>query len=520
MLKPRLRKHLRRKSRPKRKLTPVPLKIWTYDLAREQHASREFLSTLCRDSLESGYDGLGLYLEHRFAYASAPWAQGSGALSAEDVAWLRREFPDLRLIPFVNLLGHVEGFLYCERGKRFAEEKFRGLQACPSNPEFTRFANGLLDDVLGAFDDELIHIGGDETAQLGRCSACASVSREELYARHFGPLCHRVLDAGKRPAIWGDMLLEHLPAEIGGPPTWLEAIPKQTLVFDWQYFEGTEPTSRTIRELGFDVVCCPTLHTYNSTWLNEQQAEENIRAAREAADRLGAGFCLTTWECGLMGNYATLRPAIRWATTPLAEPLVSSFGDAAEWARLLGVELVNLGGPFKSGRIRSSLKCRLLLYGNPFLAWQHHHEELCGPMGDRALELARKAIQVAPDSDYRGVAVFLEKAVEFVQLADQARQAYAQELPGVAVAALAPARQIFDELEKTATATHLNAGGSLADVERCRNAKAHVESVVRRIRDFGAGQLGYLPAFEAITHPQFCAHDQGCWWRINTWGSD
>ena len=296
----------------------MPLKIWTYDLAREQCASREFLSTLCSTSLDAGYDAIGFYLEHRFAYPSAPWAHGKGALTPDDVVWMRREFPELRLIPFVNLLGHMEGFLYTERGKRFAEERFKGLQACPSNPEFVRFANELLDDVLASFDDEIVHIGGDETSQLGSCPACARQSKPDLYVQHFAPMCQRLIASGRRPAIWGDMLLEHLSSgELDAvPPSWLSTIPRETLVFDWQYFQSPATSTEQLRSLGFDVVCCPTLHTYNSTWLNLEQAEENVQGAQEAVGYLNEGFCLTTWECGLMGNYATLLPAIRWAAQP------------------------------------------------------------------------------------------------------------------------------------------------------------------------------------------------------------
>lgn len=489
----------------------MPLRMWTYDLAREQCPSRDFLARLCTLSLDAGYDALGLYLEHRFRFPSAPWAHGQGALEPETVTWLRREFPSLRLIPFINLLGHMEGFLYTERGKRFAEVPFRGLQACPSNAELTRFAGELLDNTLSAFDDELVHLGGDETAQLGACDECAKTPKSKLYADHFKPLCEKVISAGKRPALWGDMFLEH--------PEALDSIPKETLIFDWQYFESPLESSRHFKEKGFEVVCCPTLHTYNSTWLNVRQAEENVRQAHEAAQELGAGLCVTTWECALMGNYETLFPAIRWAASGEGS-LLDAYSDDRDWAQHMGVDLVDLGGPFAEGKIRSGLKCRLLLYANPFLAWLRHGADLAGPIGDEALRLARQALTIGSNSSYRGVGVFLEKAIEFVQLADQARQAYAQGLPGVAVASLAPCRQIFDELAKVARATHLNAGGSLADIERCRIARDHVEVVIRRIRDYGSGQLGYLPSFEAITHPQFCPHDQGCWWKINTWANE
>lgn len=487
--------------------------LWTYDLAREQCPTEEFLHRLCKLTLDSGYDGIGLYLEHRFAYPSSPWAQGRDALEPDAIRRMREAFPTLKIVPFVNLLGHMEGFLYTEEGKKFAEEKLKGLQACPCNPELVAFANGLLDDVLDIFDSELIHIGGDETAQLGACPRCASRSKEELYAEHFGPLAERLVKAGRRPGLWGDMFLEH--------PGALAAMPKETLLFDWQYFDGFAESTPKLAAHGHEVICCPTLHAYNATWLHVEQSFENANQALAQPDK--AGMCLTTWECALMGNYETLMPTIgqigrAWRAGEPATPSWSE--EEAEWVKLMGVDLPALGGPFAFGPIRSGLKCRLLLYGNPFLAWLHHGEDLCGPIGDEALALAERAIFFAPDVSSRGVSVFLQKAVEFVRFAEQARQAYANTLPGVAASTLAPCRQIFDELEKVARATYLNAGGSRADIERCKAARLHVETVIRRIKEYGAGELGYLPAWEIITHPKFMPHDQGSWWLINRWANE
>lgn len=487
--------------------------LWTYDLAREQCPTEEFLHRLCRLTLDSGYDGIGLYLEHRFAYPSAPWAHGKDALEPDVVRRLQKAFPELKIIPFINLLGHTEGFLYTERGKRLAEERFKGLQACPSNAEFREFANGILEDTLTAFDSELIHIGGDETAQLGACPICKERSAEALYAEHFGPLAARLVAAGRRPGLWGDMFLEH--------PGALAAMPKESLIFDWQYFDGFAESTPKLAAHGHEVVCCPTLHTYNSAWLHIDQSLANSEEARLQSGK--AGLCLTTWECALFGNYETLFPMIgqigrSWRDDAPVRPLEDE--ATFEWQQMMGVQLPALGGPFAFGRIRSGLKCRLLLYGNPFLAWMHHADDLCGPIGDEAMRLADRATAFAPDSSTRGVSVFVRKAVEFVRFAEQARQAYANELPGLAASTLAPCRQIFDDLEKVAIATYHNAGGSKADIERCRVAKRHVETVVTRIKQYGAGELGYLPAWEILTHPKFMPHDQGSWWLINKWANE
>ena len=98
--------------------------MWTYDLAREQSASPGTLYPIANLSLDAGYNALGLYFEHRFASPCAAWAHGKGCLTPEIVRGLGAEFPSLRLIPFLNLLGHMEGFLYTEKGSGFAEERF------------------------------------------------------------------------------------------------------------------------------------------------------------------------------------------------------------------------------------------------------------------------------------------------------------------------------------------------------------------------------------------------------------
>jgi len=523
--------------------------MWMYDLAREQSPTLDHLRTFCELSRDAGYNALGLYLEHRFAYASTPWAHGRGSVTAEMVAVIQDEFPDLQIIPFVNLLGHFEGLLYTENGRKYAEENFKGMQACPSKPALLELVNALIDDVVAVFKSDIIHIGGDETTQLGKCPVCAERVRKfeetpgvdgkaKLYGEHFGVLSERVRAAGRRPAVWGDMFFDH--------PTALENIHKDTVIFDWQYFKGPSESSRVFREAGYDVVYCPTLQTYNASWLHLPQSEANtvahIRAA--AVDNV-LGMCLTTWECGLFGNYETLLPAIRtagnWmvspATMPTDEPTSddrTTYRDATgfqrgylaaserheEWARLMGSELQNAGGIFTYTGIRSSLKCRLLLYSNPFLFWRHHGEALSSEVGARALEILDHAISVAPDVAYRGVSEFVRSAIEFARYAESAHLLYAAGIPGQAAAALMPCRQVFENLAKIAKSNHLRIGGSLADIERCVIAQRHVEVVIRRIKDYGDGALGYLPSFETITHPKFVPHDQANWWLINDWANE
>ncbi len=489
-------------------------------------------------------------MEHRFAYPSTPWAHGKGALTPETVSSLVQEFPELQIVPMVNLLGHFEGMLYTEEGRRYAEAKFKGMQACPSKPEFQRLARQLVDDVLAVFASELVVIGGDETMQLGACPQCAARVEELealnpgadgkalLYGEHFAPLAERVLDAGRRPGVWGDMFADHATA--------LPLIPLDTVIFEWQYFNDPRSTAKQFFDAGHEVVFCPSILTYSAAWVHLPQSELNVREHVAAAKDMGAkGVCVTTWECGLFGNYETLLPAIKAAGDMMrtveasSEPgktdaeyralheapdfLRSYLRDSEtyeEWARLMGVELQECGRIFAYSGIRSSLKARFLLYSNPFLLWLRNCEDLCGEAGDRALDVLDRAISVAPDAGARGVSEFARIAIEFVRFTEEAHEAYAAGRTGEAANALSPARAGFDELARIAKGTHLRIGGSLADIERCRTAKEHVERVIRRIKEYGDGSLGYRPSFETLTHPKFVPHDQANWWLINDWANE
>jgi hypothetical protein len=536
----------------------MQLRMWMYDLAREQSPTLDHLRTFCRQSVESGYNALGLYLEHRFAYPSAPWGAGKGALTPEMVRVVEDEFPTLQIIPFINLLGHCEGFLYTEEGHSFAEEPMVGMQACPSNPAFVQFAHKLVKDTLTCFKSPIIHIGGDETWQLGCCPKCRArveeAEREErvdgkarLYGQHFAPMAQQVVEAGRRPAVWGDMFIDH--------PQALPLMPKETLIFDWQYFGTAKPTSSKFIEEGHDVVLCPSLQVYNATWFHVLQSEQNVRQHAEEAQELNAyGVCLTTWECGVFGAYDSLLPAIRasgnilagkTAIASLAPSVVAEINGEEEaivplgfdpadslflkeysadsemyepWARMMGVDLQQFGGPFTFTGTRSSLKCRLLLYSNPFLAWLHHAEELGGDTGPKLIAFLAEALAIAPNEAAKGVTIVARSAVEFVQIAEVARQEYSAGRAEGAISKLFLTRQIFDNLAQVARKTRDRIGGSEVDIERCRVAREHVDRVIVRIRNYGDRQLGYLPSFEQLTSPKFIPRDQAAWWLINKWG--
>ncbi len=485
---------------------------WMYDIAREQSPKEPILREMLSRSLNSGYNAVGFYLEHRFAYKSAPWAVGPGALQPSLVRKMIDEFPGLRIIPFLNVLGHMEGFIRSEGGQWLAEGPSPGSQQmCPSRQECVDFARGLVSDALEVFDDEWVHLGGDETTQLGQCPLCAAraeeIGKAGIYEEYFVPLCEWIVALGKRPCLWGDMLLEH--------PSVLEKLPKKTIIFDWQYWENPTASTQKFLDAGFEVVCCPAVHTYDSAWCYLDLTQRNIDEHRTCARELDTlGVLVTTWEFSFFTNYMSTMPVIYSAGRRLAseidwdEALRNEGGDVFfEMANAIGREIVSLSPFLGTGWRR--LRDALVIKQNPFYLWQDCGEEAGGPIGDAVLAICEPILKAENPPHVRFPALLNKNSVLWVRSVESARQLYVEREFRESAKVLASTRGLF--LEFSSYLQHFaKQGGSAADINRLWKIRAKILEICRRIRDLKNSQ-DHLPAFEVLIHDGFVAGDQATW---------
>lgn len=495
---------------------------WTLDIARDQSLRAEALHAICERSRVAGYNAIGLYLEHRYAYPSAPFAAGPGALTPAVARELvTRHTPGgLRVIPFLNTLGHMEGFIRSQGGQYLAEgDNVWSLQLCPSRPECVEFAQGLVADVLPVFEDEWVHLGGDEAWELGDCRRCAerakSIGAQGVYGAHYGDLCRWVLAQGRRPALWGDMLLKH--------PEAMEHIPRQTLIFDWQYFNRPRESSAKFRAAGFDVICCPSLQTYNSGWCFLDDTQRIIAEHAADARELGAlGVFVTSWEFTFFSHLSGALPLAYAAGARLARGL--SWDDAlrsyatpayVRVAEILGREIPAAAAFLRPGTWRT-LRDRLVIRQNPFELWKAWRSEACGAAGDALLRLcgvAREIVERAPRGDVahelRMPVELHAAALEWVRAVEAAAAQYsngklASAAEGVRASAAILLR-LRPELERIAAA-----GGSGADPARVDRLVRKIEIAAERIEALPTS-VTWRPSFETITHDNYIPGDQAAW---------
>lgn len=494
----------------------MPFVGWSIDIAREQSPTDEWLDATFERSRAAGYNAVGLYLEHRLSYPSAPWAAGAGCLTPERARALALRFKDrgLRVIPFLNTLGHMEGFIRAEGGQWLAEGPGVGsLQICPSTRECVDFARGLVSDAMAAFDDEWVHLGGDETRQLGQCVSCRlkaeRVGLGGLYGEYFGDLCRWLLKRGRRPCLWGDMLIKY--------PEAMGEIPRQTIIFDWQYFSRPRETTQMFRRRGYDVVCCPSVQTYASGWCFLNATRTNIdEHAADARELDALGVLVTTWEFSYFTHYAGAMPVILAAGRRVAngqdwnDALIAEGGaEYARAAELLGNQIPAASKFLREGTWRKLREC-FVIRQNPFLLWQHWREDACGEGGSRVLRMCDEAAAgMSSDSELQFPILLHRVAVEWVRLVERAYRHYAERRLAACVAELEAGPELLSRLRPDLVRVAAG-GGSSADVARLDLLIRKVDVVQRRVQELPVDSA-FLPAFSVLTHDGYVGNDQAAW---------
>src|ERR1051326_3209929 len=136
-----------------------------------------------------------------------------------------------------------------------------------------------------------LHVGGDEAWSLNECPRCKQrgVTRAELYLDHYQWVVRETKKLGKRPAMWGDMLLKH--------PDIVPEIDQDVLIFDWHYDSGSADTIQFFQKHGFEVIPSTGTNEYWYAFFPFDQTQNAIEPFMREAREFGChGICQTAWE--------------------------------------------------------------------------------------------------------------------------------------------------------------------------------------------------------------------------------
>jgi len=237
------------------------------DYARQRSFVREEFSLLLDGLARLGYNGVGLYLEGAFAFASIPGVIREGVMTKDDAKWAVEEGKKrgIFVFPMTNVVGHMEHF--------FWQERFRDL--CGKNPNLMEmnflderaeaFAMQIVREYIDAFGTTFMHIGGDEVE--------LTEETKIPYAKFLAKICKNLLDKGITPAIWNDMIWMDQPL--------CEYFDRRVAIFDWNYYGHRPESPKFFRELGFEtVLACPCDNSWEN-FICHQHAEGYLGARKD-----------------------------------------------------------------------------------------------------------------------------------------------------------------------------------------------------------------------------------------------
>ncbi|MFH0796061.1 MAG: family 20 glycosylhydrolase [Candidatus Omnitrophota bacterium] len=274
------------------------------DLARQME-TLDYIFSFIEFAARFNYNKLFLYLEGRVRTDSFPYPKPSQSYTPEEMRKVVSYAVKygIEVIPVVSNLGHTEQFLQYPQLSDLSELR-EGIPgrfgnalhcSCPSLEKPFSFFRKYYKEIFRIFPSEYIHVGNDESFDLGYCSLCQKKTQEEglssLFSLHLSKTHHIITkELGKKMMMWDDMF-EVCPES-------LENLPKDVVLCCWLYDESFDkPYSHFFNRKREDL-----LAKYDRLGLSylfctrEQTAGNIINFSRYAAKHNALGGLVTTWE--------------------------------------------------------------------------------------------------------------------------------------------------------------------------------------------------------------------------------
>ena len=289
------------------------IRAFQWDLARQVERLDWLIAQLPRYAAW-GYQELYLHLEDAIEYPSLPGVARADAYSYREFATLVEAAGrvGIKVVPIVNLLGHTQYLIKAPALRDL--NKLRAAdgsplargQICPLHPRTLEVAEKLLRDVAPFCTVGKVHVGLDESFQLGQHPRSrADIAKRGLPA-HFAGYIRQLRDLSRsldlRMGMWADMLY-FIPEAI-------PLLPRGIIAYDWYYYPfrrrprvelfnfAERDLAGPLRRRGIEYWGCPMNGAFRFEPLpvfGERLA--NIRAWWERCRRTNAGgFLMTSWE--------------------------------------------------------------------------------------------------------------------------------------------------------------------------------------------------------------------------------
>ncbi len=270
------------------------------DLSRGPITTLEFQKRLIRTLAAYKVNLYSPYFEHTQQYASNPLMAPPGSVTAVEAAELVAYAKPyhVTIVPEQEAFGHLHHNLTWEQYQPLAETP-HGAVLAPGQPGSIALITQMFTELAALYPGPFLHIGADETVDLGLGQTKADVDSRGLAAVYLDFL-QRIAAALKplhrRLLFWGDIAQDS--------PDLLKTLPQtfkdSTIAIAWVYnpeARGYDRFLTPFSKAGFETWVAPSVNNFRKVYPDNNLALANIQRFTADGQRLGStGQLNTIWN--------------------------------------------------------------------------------------------------------------------------------------------------------------------------------------------------------------------------------
>ena len=263
------------------------------DLSRGPFPTLEFQKRQIRVFASYKINIYSPYMEHTLLYPNQPLAAPPGSaltpVEVEELVSYARQY-HITVVPEQEAFGHLHHVLKYDTYQDVAETP-HGHVLAPGQPGTLPLIKDWFAQIAQEFPSQFIHIGADETLDLGR-----GRTHSQVQARGYGPVYVEFLKQihdelaplHRRLLFWGDIGTDD-PAAVSG-------LPKDMIAVPWNYGDtkGFDKMIEPFAKAGIETWVAPGDANWSQVYPVAKMAFGNIQGFIRDGQRLGSTGALTT----------------------------------------------------------------------------------------------------------------------------------------------------------------------------------------------------------------------------------
>ena len=277
-----------------------------YDISRSKVPTVKTVYELIDLLADLKYNHLELYVEgFSFEYQSMPFVnKDKNYISVDEYKEIEKYANNhfIDLVPNQNGFGHMTEWLKLDEFKKLANVDglfymWGSNRYCstldPTNEESFKLVKQMYDDMLPHSNSLYFNMDFDEPYELGHGKskeACELYGKEIVYTNYFNKLASVTKSYGKRPMIWGDVIIHH--------PEAIKTLDPDAILLDWGYTDSYPflKNAKMLKKLKRPFITAPGTSTWSAVTAKYTEMLGSVKNAAEAAYRYGGlGIILTDW---------------------------------------------------------------------------------------------------------------------------------------------------------------------------------------------------------------------------------